>query len=505
MPLLSIAIPTYNRANLLDTCLSKIYEQVDANNKLVEVLVSNNASTDHTKQVVESFRQRYPSLRYFENEKNGGPDFNIARCFELSTSKYVWVFSDDDLLLPNAITNILTLLTGHEVGVVFLKAQFYKDFIGEYVPDYKPFEYELYDDSMVLLAKMHYWTTYISGTITNKELVQDCKSLYRYENSFLIQLGWVLPALMKAKQNAYVSSELILGRALEVLDFKLFHVFGTSYPRVLNSMVAHGELPLAARNLLLDLILDIYFPFYFRPGVKFYHGERPLLILGKSYWRNKKFWNTSVPQLVRRSYSNLSDSMQRPFRQIAEKILRNLYRKGAILAKQGDIADSAKFLKRFGTRSTLPESHVLTNPQCIEIGNRFEAMSTLTIDVHTEIAGNKYSPVVVIGNGVKVGANCRIDCCLGIYIGDLVLIGHNVSIADNELDSSEEVVRDYAPRYRKRKIKGSIHIADNVLIEDGVRIMSGVTIGVNAIIKANAIVHEDVSAYSVVMADLLSQ
>jgi glycosyltransferase involved in cell wall biosynthesis len=54
-PVLTIAVPTYNRAALLDLCLGRIIEQVRPYGDMVEVLVSNNAATDHTKDVIAKY------------------------------------------------------------------------------------------------------------------------------------------------------------------------------------------------------------------------------------------------------------------------------------------------------------------------------------------------------------------------------------------------------------------------------------------------------------------
>src|SRR5205823_7681584 len=122
-------------------------------------------------------------LRYSENETNGGPDFNIAKCFESASAKYVWVFSDDDLLLPNALGQIIPLLQGNELGILFLKPSFYRDSIDEFKPKEEPFHCELYSDPFKLMAEEHFWLTYISSIITNKDLVKDVSTLYHYQKS----------------------------------------------------------------------------------------------------------------------------------------------------------------------------------------------------------------------------------------------------------------------------------------------------------------------------------
>ncbi|MFD1905113.1 glycosyltransferase family 2 protein [Paenibacillus rhizoplanae] len=70
-PLLSICIPTYNRAIYLDFCLSCIFSQLQ-DDSLVEVIVCDNASTDATPQVIARYASRYPCLKAFRNSTNIG-------------------------------------------------------------------------------------------------------------------------------------------------------------------------------------------------------------------------------------------------------------------------------------------------------------------------------------------------------------------------------------------------------------------------------------------------
>ena len=124
-PLLTIAIPTYNRERLLDICLDSIVGQVRECPEDIEVLISNNASTDNTRDVATRYLDIYPKLRYTENQVNRGMDFNFAKCFELARAEYVWIFSDDDLLLPRAIERIVPLLKTQNLGIVTLAVNFY--------------------------------------------------------------------------------------------------------------------------------------------------------------------------------------------------------------------------------------------------------------------------------------------------------------------------------------------------------------------------------------------
>jgi len=108
---LSIAIPTYNRALKVERLLNNIDNELD--NHLVsdiEVLVSNNGSTDLTQELLESFRPKNFDLSIFKQENNLGFDKNIKFLYDQAKTDYVWFFSDDDIILPGAITKIYNAL-----------------------------------------------------------------------------------------------------------------------------------------------------------------------------------------------------------------------------------------------------------------------------------------------------------------------------------------------------------------------------------------------------------
>ena len=74
--LLSICIPTYNRAKILEVTLKRIIGQINEldNRNLVSLFISDNASTDNTQEVVQRFARQEVHIEYHCNEKNLGPD-----------------------------------------------------------------------------------------------------------------------------------------------------------------------------------------------------------------------------------------------------------------------------------------------------------------------------------------------------------------------------------------------------------------------------------------------
>lgn len=117
LPLLSICIPTFNRAAYLDICLQSIFSQI-GNNELIEVVVSDNASTDATPEVISKYMALYSNMRAVRNDTNIGGDPNIYYVTTLGRGKYVKMQGDDDYFVAGTIMPLLHLLHSHpECGV----------------------------------------------------------------------------------------------------------------------------------------------------------------------------------------------------------------------------------------------------------------------------------------------------------------------------------------------------------------------------------------------------
>jgi glycosyltransferase involved in cell wall biosynthesis len=97
-PLVSICIPVYNRPELIkraiDSCLNQTYEHI-------EVVVVDDASTDATPEVIQSYAAKDKRVKYYRNEKNLGMVPNWLRTFELATGDYVQHLGSDDRLSRN--------------------------------------------------------------------------------------------------------------------------------------------------------------------------------------------------------------------------------------------------------------------------------------------------------------------------------------------------------------------------------------------------------------------
>jgi glycosyltransferase involved in cell wall biosynthesis len=100
MPLLSIVVCTYNRAELLEFCLGSLSDQLSAyTNDAVEVIVVNNNCTDNTSSVVGKANARCAAIREVVELNQG---LSCARNRGIEEAKAEWVFFLDDDALAGA-------------------------------------------------------------------------------------------------------------------------------------------------------------------------------------------------------------------------------------------------------------------------------------------------------------------------------------------------------------------------------------------------------------------
>lgn len=120
-PLVSILIPTYNREALIGEAIESALNQTYQN---IELIIVDNASTDKTIQVIESYQKKDQRIKLFQNEKNLGPVLNWERCLENALGEYSKILWSDDLIAPEFLESCLSLFNIEKnLAFVFTKVR----------------------------------------------------------------------------------------------------------------------------------------------------------------------------------------------------------------------------------------------------------------------------------------------------------------------------------------------------------------------------------------------
>ncbi|MEA5580442.1 glycosyltransferase family 2 protein [Nodularia harveyana UHCC-0300] len=121
--LLTIAIPTYNRAELLDQQLAWLSLAIQGFESDCEILVSDNCSTDHTQDIIKAWQKKFTSVIFKanKNHQNLGVMKNIMYCLNSSNTKYVWTIGDDDPIQNKAVAYVINKIQNNEdLSLLFL-------------------------------------------------------------------------------------------------------------------------------------------------------------------------------------------------------------------------------------------------------------------------------------------------------------------------------------------------------------------------------------------------
>jgi glycosyltransferase involved in cell wall biosynthesis len=114
-PRVSIGLPVYNGERLLPQALDAILTQTFQD---FELIISDNASTDRTREICETYAAKDPRIKYFRNDHNIGISRNFNRTFELSSGEYFKWCAHDDLIAPELLQQCVDVLDRHSTIVL---------------------------------------------------------------------------------------------------------------------------------------------------------------------------------------------------------------------------------------------------------------------------------------------------------------------------------------------------------------------------------------------------
>lgn len=108
LPLVSVLVPTYNQREFVGECLDSVLNQEYPR---LQIVVSDDASTDGTQEVLRAYAARYPEvITYLAQPVNLGITGNCNAALEACTGRYIALFAGDDLMLPGKISRQVEMM-----------------------------------------------------------------------------------------------------------------------------------------------------------------------------------------------------------------------------------------------------------------------------------------------------------------------------------------------------------------------------------------------------------
>lgn len=243
-PILTIAIPTYNGTKTIQCMLDLLLAQYDPR---VEILISDNCSTDATEEIIGNYVKSHPYLKYYRNKENIGPDANFLQCMKLATGKYIHLLSDDDVMTEGALHKILDFLESNaDVSLVYL---YTVGFRGKYngiskcsTPSKKPVEDICTSDRKVFMEYAGYYWGFMSSFVISKEKFSHIANPEAYFGTYWLQAYIYLLCCTNEKDKLGVVSYPCIGAGIyvNVNSFDTSVVDGINYKKMLSFAIEHS-------------------------------------------------------------------------------------------------------------------------------------------------------------------------------------------------------------------------------------------------------------------------
>jgi len=161
---LSICIPTYNRAKRISETLN---HNIQIESDEIEFVISDNCSQDDTEARIKKIKD--PRIKYFRNERNLGFDKNLLKCCERANGMYLLFLSDEDILNLETLPWIIEYIKNN-VNITQILGS-----IGDLRPRKRKIYYnpgdQIYKSGHNALVNILFKNGYISGLILRNDTI----------------------------------------------------------------------------------------------------------------------------------------------------------------------------------------------------------------------------------------------------------------------------------------------------------------------------------------------
>ena len=241
-PLLTLAIPTYNRLDCLRLLIESVINQIPSEGILgetFELLISNNASTDGTTEYLNGLIN-IPGISVIQQPINCGPVDNVIQCYEAAKGQFVWIMGDDDVPLVGAVLAVMECLERDQPDLLYLPARWVAGDLSERAKNKIGSKAIMTLDSMGLAVRSNIFVTFISSWIMNKDayLRRVDAKIDRYRDTNFPHLEWIFFLLVEGKKIMCSNENWIIARAGNSGGYSVFETFTIEYNRIVDEELA---------------------------------------------------------------------------------------------------------------------------------------------------------------------------------------------------------------------------------------------------------------------------
>lgn len=321
---LTVLLTTYRRPDYLSLAIRSVLSQ---NFKNFELLILDDASNDNTEEVVKSFKDK--RIVYIKNKTNHGFPYNFRQGVKLAKGKYIFLLSDDDLILRSTTFSVVyDLMEKKKVGFAQLGLLFYDNSC--YCPTSiaHPTKLEclyLPPNKNIILNTIYWHFGFASGNIYRRDLL-DLDDII--EDIWFSHVKPIYRLIVK-KGALYIGDHFIVGKISKSGNISYLNVDINKVFHLKKQLEIYKEFDLSRKRYLRFEELHLKGIISSLIGIKYYTSNRNVFKMAKeiiriktSYLYSYYFWLNlilalSMPKFILQLLRNMR-------LKINEKLLKNI-------------------------------------------------------------------------------------------------------------------------------------------------------------------------------------
>ena len=171
--MISVVIPAYNSEKYMEACLNSLVQQTF---KDFEIIIINDGSTDRTRDIALSFKNRLPGFKYVE-QKNLGPGLARNIGIDQTEGNYIFFMDSDDRILPNTFYRLRNFIIEKNCDIVQCGICYDYGKYGLIKKNKKETEEKIFtkNEAMVKLIKQETIKNFAGGKLYKRKVIGDIR------------------------------------------------------------------------------------------------------------------------------------------------------------------------------------------------------------------------------------------------------------------------------------------------------------------------------------------
>lgn len=224
---LAIAIPTYNRAKILEFNLLQILDELIAFE--IPVYISDDSTNEETASVIAALKIKHPLFYYRKNDIRLGHDLNCVHTISFPIETYVWYLGDSMIIKKGSIGRLIACVQDESYDFISFNAERQNLFV----------ENKVYNSGNDVFIDLCWHLTMTGATVYNIKKILDLKK-FKVENFKNFPQTAIIFEQFAAKESKllWINENLISGNKEKssYWAFKVFDVFIDDYKNFVHNL-----------------------------------------------------------------------------------------------------------------------------------------------------------------------------------------------------------------------------------------------------------------------------